>query len=388
MKETDLRVLLLTWDYPPAKGGIQVWMFELARRLPEAEVTVLAAALPGGEAFDAAAEVRVRRLGAARIGRLAFLLQLIVVTITRCLMSRPDLIVCGHVLTSPAGLLARWMLGVPFVVFAYAYEIRRKGTRRLVSLLLRRPALVLAISRFTEDAVLSHGVPPSRVRILNPGTDSERFAPQSNGSEPALWTGPKTLLSVSRLNELYKGHDTVIRALPLIKAKYPDIRYLIAGDGRLCEYLHRLARSLGVETDVVFLGEVADESLPGLYRSCHVLVQVSREAKSGGGAEGFGIVCLEAGACGKPVVAGRSGGLSEAVIDGTTGILVDPRDLGVVAESILALLQDSALAQRMGQAGRARVLREFTWDHMARNARRLFAEVAGQVWEAPHASSS
>jgi glycosyltransferase involved in cell wall biosynthesis len=87
-------------------------------------------------------------------------------------------------------------------------------------------------------------------------------------------------------------------------------------------------------------------------------------------------------------VAGRSGGLSEAVIDGTTGILVDPRDVGVVAESILALLQDSALAQRMGQAGRARVLREFTWDHMARNARHLFAEVAGQVWEAPHASSS
>jgi phosphatidylinositol alpha-1,6-mannosyltransferase len=109
-----------------------------------------------------------------------------------------------------------------------------------------------------------------------------------------------------------------------------------------------------------------------------VFVQLSREAGSGGGAEGFGIVCLEAGACGKPVVAGRSGGLLDAVSDGVTGILVDPKDLGAVAEAILAVLQDPALGQHLGQQGQARVLQEFTWDHMAQRARRLFAEAAGK----------
>lgn len=382
-----MRVLLLTWDYPPSKGGIQIWMFELARRLPEAEVTVLAPAVPGAAAFDAASNVRVQRLAGARAGRLAFLLQLTAVTILRGLWSRPDLVVCGHVLTSTAGLLASRLLGVPCVVFAYAYEIRRKKSRYFAELLLRQPRLVLAISRFTKEAVLAHGVSPARVRILYPGTDPEGFAPEGKpGGLPG--SRPKTLLSVSRLNDLYKGHDTVIRALPLIKAKHPDLRYLIVGNGRLRDYFHRLARSVGVERDVVFLGEVPDEDLPGLYRACDVLLQLSREARSGGGAEGFGIVCLEAAACGKPVVAGRSGGLPDAVSDGITGILVDPNDIGAVAEAILALLQDPALAQRMGQEGRARVVREFTWDHMARKARRLFAEVTGQPWEASRASSS
>jgi len=383
-----VRVLLLTWDYPPARGGIQAWMFELARRLPEAEVTVLAPSSPGDAGFDAGAGVRVRRLGGARIGRPAWLLQLVGVTIARCLASRPDLIVCGHVVALPAALLARWLFNVPYAVFTYAYEIRRKRRRRLLGMLLRRSPLVLAISRFTADAVGAHGVPPGRVRILYPGADPARFAAGRDADDPVAEARPKTLLGVSRLADLYKGHDTVIRVLPLLRAKCPDVRYVIAGDGRLRGYLGRLAHSLGVEDAVTFLGEVSDEALPDLYHSCDVLVQVSREARSGGGAEGFGIVCLEAGACGKPVVAGRAGGLPDAVEDGDTGILVDPHDLGAVAEAIVSLLRDPALARRLGQAGRARVAREFTWDHMAEKARRLFAEAAGEVWETPRASSS
>ncbi len=89
-------------------------------------------------------------------------------------------------------------------------------------------------------------------------------------------------------------------------------------------------------------------------------------------------MCLEAAASGKPVVAGRSGGLPDAVQDGVTGILVDPNDIGALAEAIVSVLSDRALAQRLGAAGRAMVLERFTWDHMAREARRLFAEAAGQ----------
>jgi phosphatidylinositol alpha-1,6-mannosyltransferase len=213
------------------------------------------------------------------------------------------------------------------------------------------------------------GVAPDRLRILYPGWTSI-------GSPCTRYLTPGTLLSVSRLADTYKGHDTTIRALPLVRAKVPNARYVIAGGGPLRDYLARVAESAGVADHVEFLGDVSDADLPGLYRSADVLVTLSRESATAGGAEGFGIVCLEAAACGIPVVAGRSGGLPDAVEDGVTGFLVDPSDIGAAADTIVSLLTDSTRARAMGEAGRARVLERFTWDRMAREARRMFGEVA------------
>jgi phosphatidylinositol alpha-1,6-mannosyltransferase len=150
--------------------------------------------------------------------------------------------------------------------------------------------------RLTRSAVLDWGT-GERVRILYPGV-TRASAPVNDGRVP------RVLRRFSRVPpaELYKGHDTTIRALPLVKAKCPDVRYVIAGDGPLRDYLGRVAESVGVERDVRFLGEVTDDELPDLYRSCDAVVLLGRESLSEGGAEGFGIVCLEAGACGKPVV--------------------------------------------------------------------------------------
>src|SRR5207244_10531592 len=129
-------------------------------------------------------------------------------------------------------------------------------------------------SRFTRSAVLDLAVPPERVRVLYPGVDVQRFSPAGDGASE---TRARTLLTVARLADLWKGHDTAIRALPLVKAKCPDVRYVIAGDGPLRDYLERVARSVGVEQDVAFLGEVRDEALPDLYRSSDVVVLLSRE---------------------------------------------------------------------------------------------------------------
>jgi phosphatidyl-myo-inositol dimannoside synthase len=383
-----VNVLLLTWDYPPAHGGIQIWMYELARSLPDARVTVFARAATGDTEFDAAAPVRVQRLRSAARGPVPWVFRLCAATLRACIADRPNLIVCGHVLAAPAALLARRVFGVPYVVFAYGYEIRRRRRLRIVSRLLRGSDMVIACSHFTRSAVLGHGVAPERVRVLYPGVDPERFHPAASGDAARPNHDARTMLSVARLTELYKGHDTAIRALPLIKAKCPDARYVIAGDGPLRDYLHRLARSVGVERDVVFLGEVPDQTLSDLYRSSSVLVLLSRESASEGGAEGFGIVSLEAAGCGKPVVAGRSGGLVDSVSDGETGILVDALDTGAAAEAIVSVLQDPALARRLGEAGRRRVLERFTWDAMAAEARRLFGEAVGQTWTPSAASSS
>jgi phosphatidylinositol alpha-1,6-mannosyltransferase len=367
-----MRVLLLTWDFPPGKGGIQIWMHELARRLPDAQVRVLAPAAPGDRAFDAAAGIHVQRLASAHWSRASWLAELTTRTLATCLTWRPDLIVCGHVITAPAALAARRLTGVPYAVFTYGYEIRRKRRRRWIARLLHGARSVIAISQFTREAVLALGVTPERIRILYPGVDADRFSPTTDHRPPTTNHRPPTLLSVSRLADMYKGHDTTIRALPLVRAKVPGARYVVAGGGPLREYLGRVAQSVGVERDVEFLGEVPDDALVDLYRSADVLAVLSRESASVGGAEGFGIVCLEAAACGVPVVAGRSGGLVDAVQDGVTGILVDPLDLGAAAEAIVVLLGDPDRARRMGAAGRAAVLDHFTWDHMAREARRLF----------------
>jgi phosphatidyl-myo-inositol dimannoside synthase len=369
-----MKVLLLTWDFPPPRGGIQIWMHELARRLPGAEVRVLAPAVPGGSDFDRAAGLDVRRLGAARLGRGPWLAELTARTLAACLAWRPDVIVCGHVITAPAALAARRLTGVPYVVFTYGYEIRRKRRRRWIARLLRGARSVIAISEFTRDACLDLGVQPDRIRILYPGVDTVRFSPAPNHRPLATDHRQPVLLSVSRLAELYKGHDATIRALPLVRGKIPGARYLIAGDGPLRSYLSRIADSVDMSDAVEFLGDVSDDALPDLYRSADLLVLLGRDSAVEGGAEGFGIVCLEAAACGVPVVAGRSGGLADAVQDGVTGLLVDPHDTGAAAEAIVRVLADARLAHRLGAAGRARVLERFTWDKMASDARRVFGD--------------
>jgi phosphatidylinositol alpha-1,6-mannosyltransferase len=371
-----LNVLLLTWDYPPARGGIQVWMYELACRLPDVELVVFAPAAAGDKSFDQKGGVNIRRVAGTRLGPAGWSVRLIVATFVRCVVRRPDLLVCGHAVTAPAALLVKWFLGVPYVVFTYAYEIRRRGHRWWLEEILAGAQRVIAISAFTESALASLGVPAPRIRRLYPGVDHVRFGSRPESTALRAEPDAQILLSVSRLHDLYKGQDTVIRALPLIRSKCPRARYLIAGDGRLRTYLEATARSVGVEEHVVFLGDVSDDTLTQLYRDCDVLVQLSREEISGGGAEGFGIVCLEAAAAGKPAVVGRSGGLPEAVEDGVTGILVDPGDLGDIVEAIVSLLRDRPRAESLGRQGRRRVLQDFTWDVMAQRARQLFAEAA------------
>lgn len=365
-----MRILLLAADFPPAVGGIQTLLLEIFRRLGD-EITALA---PGRDDVSAAGRlpftvVRVTR--ASRLGALG-MLRMLALAVTRSLFRPPDLVVCGHVLTGPIGLAMKWLFRRPYVVLTYAYEVQRKRWARLVGFVLRHADAVVAISAYTREAVERFGVAPARIRVISPGVDASRFTPGAAGNGARR----PTLLTVARLNERYKGHDSVIRALPLIQAKVPDVRYVVAGEGRLRDYLETLARNLGVVDAVIFTGAVADAELPGLYRDCDVFVLASRESRSGGGAEGFGIVCLEASATGKPVIAGRSGGLPDAVQDGVGGLLVDPEDLFDLTEAAVKLLTDRDFAGRLGRDGRRWITERMTWDHVGARCQDLFADVA------------
>jgi phosphatidylinositol alpha-1,6-mannosyltransferase len=165
----------------------------------------------------------------------------------------------------------------------------------------------------------------------------------------------------------------VLRALPAIIGRAPDVRYAVAGKGAEREKLQKLAHKMGVADRVRFLGEVGERDLPALYNLASVYVGASRRAERLG-VEGFGISLVEASACGLPVVAGKSGGIPDAVRDGETGFLVPPDDPAAIADGVGRLLGDRDLAARIGAAGRRAVETYYNWDRVVRDLRGIETE--------------
>jgi phosphatidylinositol alpha-1,6-mannosyltransferase len=157
----------------------------------------------------------------------------------------------------------------------------------------------------------------------------------------------------------------VIRALPRLRESIPEVNYLIVGDGPYRPQLESLAEAMGVQDHVIFAGQVPTEELPDVYALSDVFVMPSRERLEVDDVEGFGIVFLEASACAKPVIGGRSGGIPEAIVDGVTGLLVDAHDPEDIGNALARLLTDRDLAIRLGQQGRLRVVHDFDWARVA-----------------------
>jgi phosphatidylinositol alpha-1,6-mannosyltransferase len=180
------------------------------------------------------------------------------------------------------------------------------------------------------------------------------------------------LLTVCRLVRR-KGIDTVLQVLPALRAEMPDLCYRIVGDGPDRGYLEQVARDLDLLDVVKFLGRVSDDALPDIYRRSDIFVMPAREETTSASVEGFGIVYLEASASGLPVVAARSGGAVEAVIDGETGFLVPPDEPEALTRALRKLVLDAERRHSMGQAGRRWVEEEMNWDRAAAQIANLLA---------------
>jgi phosphatidylinositol alpha-1,6-mannosyltransferase len=251
---------------------------------------------------------------------------------------------------------------------------------------LQSAAGIIAVSAFTRDQLLtSWNVNPSRVHVITNGVDPGRLSPGERCAavlDEHRLTGKRILLTVGRLVKR-KGHDTVIRALPNIADRVNEVAYVIVGDGPEKQSLKHLARECGVEHRVVFATGVNNEDLIRYYRSCHAFIMPNRTLEDGD-TEGFGLVFLEAGACGKPVVAGRSGGVPDAVTDGDNGLLVDGSSVDAVATAAIKVLQDQQLASELGSRGRVRALRS-SWAEKAAEFRQVCecAAIAGRGCSQP-----
>jgi phosphatidylinositol alpha-1,6-mannosyltransferase len=241
------------------------------------------------------------------------------------------------------------------VQYFHAEEI---GARpRLAAFAARAADLSVAVSAYTAELLRQAGAPAESMTQIPPGVD----IPAAGAAPVRSSAGePPTVLTVARMEERYKGHDVLVRAMALVRAKVPEARWVVIGEGSLRPAVEQLACGYGLQGAAMFLGAVSDEERERWLWSANVVAMPSRLPAGGLAGEGFGIAFLEAGAHGKPVVAGNVGGALDSVVDGVTGLLVDPLDHLAVAEAIAALLLDPERAGRLGRAGAERA-RRFAW---------------------------
>jgi len=271
------------------------------------------------------------------------------------------------------GAAIKKLTRTPYVCYVHGEDINTAMNSRehamLVRYVLKHTDYCIANSRNTAKLLAQNwNCPQERVHILHPGVDTSRFIPAARCElvrGKLGWADRPVVLTVGRLQRR-KGHDMLIRALPQITATAPDALYAIVGNGEERDYLAGLAQQLGVADHVQFRGETTDEELVQCYQQCDLFALPNREIDRD--IEGFGMVLVEAQACGKPVLAGDSGGTAETMEVGRTGLIVDCREPGPLAEGVVSLLTRPEQQEEMGRAGRQWVLGRFDWDQLARQA--------------------
>jgi phosphatidylinositol alpha-1,6-mannosyltransferase len=358
-------VLVLTPDYPPAKGGIQILMHELTQHFRDVVPTVVTlGGCAAARADDQQLAHRVRRAPDLPLRPLT-MMGLYGCAVAEGLSERPDVVLCGHIVAAPAAAILRRLLGIPVILYLHAKEV---GIRpQLARFAVRHADAIVAVSRYTRQLALDSGATPGQIHIIHPGTSPV-------GAVSLERERPPTVVTVSRLEDRYKGHDILLRALPLVRAKIPDVRWVVIGDGPLRPVLADLSLGAGLEGVVQFLGAVEDDERDEWMRRAWVFAMISRLPAGRFAGEGFGIVYLEANAHGTPALAGNVGGAIDAVDDEVTGVLVEPTDHVAVAGALVDLLQDEERRRRLGAQGAART-DQFAWPRVAEQVEQLIADL-------------
>jgi len=370
-----MRLLFVTQDFPPKIGGIQTYSWELSRRLATrlSALEVVAPSHPDAPAVDREASFPITRVS----GRPSLLpITGLPAVYRRARALRADWAFHAQWQTVGTSLLARRLTGWPrrIVCAAHGRELLFNPTASLPGVrdvydalrrgLLHRVDRFVPVSRYTARLLHDRGVSPERTWVVSNGTAPDRFHPRVSSSfrrDLGLSDRP-LLLTVGRLVPR-KGIDTVLRALPTVVQTLPDVAYVVVGAGPDRPRLERLTGELGLQEHVYFRGRVPHEDLPGYYSTADLFVMPAREDPPD--VEGFGLVFLEANACGTPVIGARTGGIPDAIRDGDTGLLVPPAAPEALAEAIRRVLTQPDLAASLGRQGREYAATEASWAHVA-----------------------
>ncbi|GLZ80049.1 glycosyl transferase family 1 [Actinorhabdospora filicis] len=363
------RTLLVTNDFPPRPGGIQSFVHNLALRRPPGSLVVYCSTWRDPSSFDAEQPYPVIRentgvlLPTPRVSRRAV-----------ALAREHDCDTVWFGAAAPLGLLApalREKAGITRAIgITHGHEIgwaALPGARALLRRIARHTDVLTYLTEYQRTRLAPSLGELTDLQHLAPGVDVDAFHPGVDGTEVRErhgLTGKPVIVCVSRLVPR-KGQDTLIRALPAVRKRVPDATLLLVSGGPHRDKLKALAAAEGVTDAVVFTGSVPYAELPAHYAAGDVFAMPCRTRNGGLDVEGLGIVYLEASAVGLPVIAGDSGGAPDAVIEGQTGHVVGGTDVPALADRLVELLTDRALAAKLGAAGREWVCREWTWDRQA-----------------------
>lgn len=349
-----MKTLLFTLEYPPFFGGVANYYGNLAKYWPVNEKLL----------------VLDNNRGELIKGRRFLSWLPAVPTLARKLrMSQIDYLLVGQVL--PLGTVA-WLVSlmrpIKYAVFFHGMDLAlalRTGRKRLITkLILKRAHQIICANSYVRDRLLEFmdGI-AAKIVIVNPGIESGVPTVDEKDLNALRMShnleGKKILFTLGRLVKR-KGVDRTIASLIALPEEITkDLVYVIAGTGPREEYLKSLV-PLRFARKIIFLGAVTETEKWAWFKLCDIFVMPSRDIS--GDFEGFGIVYLEAGLFAKPVIAGNSGGVKDAVSHEETGLLVDPENIENLQLAIMRLLTDPELRQRLGENGQRRALKDFNWE--------------------------
>ena len=406
--------LIISKNFPPIEGGIQTYMFELANNWKAGKPYILCE-LEKNEPSTQNVPFDIRRYknkemgyfkAVASLTKLLFhkpkkfgkaFIFLFLLFINRSIIikmvtlsqhvheilnktSKPTIIQCSTAMyVGAVGMLAKILYNYPLVIYIHGTELNKYHQRKNINLLykfiIRNADTVISNSHYTKDLAIKNGAKEENIVVFNLGANIHKYYPQSSKSQICdlhnISENSTILLTVSHLIER-KGHELVLYALNKIVQKYKNIHYFIVGQGPNKTKLQNLVQELKLEKHVTFTGFIEDKNIPLYMNACDIFVMPNREIN--GDFEGFGIVFLEANACRKPVIGGRSGGVTDAVIDKETGLLISSNNIRELEDKIMYLIDNPQKADELAQRGYERVVNELNWESVVQKINQYLVE--------------
>jgi len=378
------KTLLLTENFPPKEGGSGRWFWELYSRLPNDKVLIVANDTPEGREFDKTHELDIVRIelestewGLASTKGLGFYWETIRKVLKLIKEYGIEEVHCGRVI--PEGVIARalkLLAGARYNCFVHGEDVETAATSREHSLLVKNvcknASMLICNSENTANIVRKLGFDSgSKCEVLHPGVDTSRFevaAPDTSFRQKMGWSGKRVLLTVGRLQRR-KGQDFLIKSMPTLLNEFPDLFYAVVGRGECYDELISLVDQHELHDKVCVYPDMDDEALIKCYQQCDIFILPNRTIDND--IEGFGMVLVEAQVCGKPVIAGDSGGTRETMNIGKTGHIIDCSSTENLLNGLSPILRNPEIVD--GEVNIADYAKNrFNWDQHVAKAKRLF----------------
>ena len=378
------KTLLLTENFPPKEGGSGRWFWELYSRLPNDKVLIVANDTPEGREFDKTHELDIVRIelestewGLASTKGLGFYWETIRKVLKLIKEYGIEEVHCGRVI--PEGVIARalkLLAGARYNCFVHGEDVETAATSREHSLLVKNvcknASMLICNSENTANIVRKLWFDSgSKCEVLHPGVDTSRFevaAPDTSFRQKMGWSGKRVLLTVGRLQRR-KGQDFLIKSMPTLLNEFPDLFYAVVGRGECYDELISLVDQHELHDKVCVYPDMDDEALIKCYQQCDIFILPNRTI--GNDIEGFGMVLVEAQVCGKPVIAGDSGGTRETMNIGKTGHIIDCSSTENLLNGLSPILRNPEIVD--GEVNIADYAKNrFNWDQHVAKAKRLF----------------